>query len=208
MNNVPDYMIPEWSGDIESYINRLTLAKEMELFGSDKNLIFHSLLRSNKQELILTLTQDQKTKLDDFIRFLRTNFGPSVGEKRYTFENISQNEEENISEYFKRVELSYFRSKNLSIPSTMAAYQKADIQWAFLKGMRNREAYRLLKLNPATIAYENLATVAAETEASLKDLERGEVNPVHAIDDSDENLARRINALQEQLDYLKKSYQN
>ena len=115
MNNVPDYMIPEWSGDIESYINRLTLAKEMELFGSDKNLIFHSLLRSNKQELILTLTQDQKTKLDDFIRFLRTNFGPSVGEKRYTFENISQNEEENISEYFKRVELSYFRSKNLNV---------------------------------------------------------------------------------------------
>ena len=149
-------MIPEWvaSEDIEKYIIKLALAKEMQLFDDDKNLIFCSLTRSNKQELILTLTQDQKSKLDNFIAFLRTSFGPSVGEKRYTFENILQNEEENISEFFKRVELSYFRSKNISIPSTMLPHQRADIEWAFLKGLRNRETYRLLKLSPAAIEYE------------------------------------------------------
>ena len=176
MEKPPDeYLIPEWSAgeDIEKYIMKLKISKEMELFDDDKSLIFYSLSKSNRQDLILTLTEDEKTKLDDFMKFLQKTFGPTIGEKRSMFENIRQNEEESVAEYFKRVELSYYRSKDIPIPSQMEEYQKEDVRHAFLKGLRSREAHRLLKLNPGTIDYTSLATTAADLEASLQDLERG-----------------------------------
>lgn len=111
MEKPPDeYLIPEWSAgeDIEKYIMKLKISKEMELFDDDKSLIFYSLSKSNRQDLILTLTEDEKTKLDDFMKFLQKTFGPTIGEKRSMFENIRQNEEESVAEYFKRVELSYY----------------------------------------------------------------------------------------------------
>lgn len=60
-----------------------------------------------------------------------------------------------------------------TIPSQMEEYQKEDVRHAFLKGLRSREAHRLLKLNPGTIDYTSLAMTAADLEASLQDLERG-----------------------------------
>ena len=121
-----EFMVPEWASgeDIEKYITKLELAKEMTLFETDKLLIFYSLTRSERQDVITTLTEDQKTKLDDFIEFLRETFGPTIGEKRSIFENIKQNEEESIAEYFKRVELSYFRSKGIPVPQTLESHQQ------------------------------------------------------------------------------------
>lgn len=83
-----EFMVPEWASgeDIEKYITKLELAKEMSLFENDKLLIFYSLTRSKRQDVITTLTEDQKTKLDDFKEFLRETFGRTIGEIRSIFE--------------------------------------------------------------------------------------------------------------------------
>ena len=210
MDKPPDeYLIPEWTfgQDIEKYIVKLKLAKAMELFGDDKTLIFYSLSKSNRQDLILTLTEDEKTKLDEFIQFLQRTFGPTIGEKRSMFENIRQNEEESVAEYFKRVELSYFRSKDIPIPSQMEEYQKEDVRHAFLKGLRSREAHRLLKLNPGTIDYTSLATTAADLEASLQDLERGNEQPVLKVV-AEQDMMNRIRDLEEKLYALQRRHED
>ena len=51
MSNSPrEFMVPEWASgeDIEKYITKLELAKEMSLFENDKLLIFYSLTRSKR----------------------------------------------------------------------------------------------------------------------------------------------------------------
>ena len=210
MDKPPDeFLIPEWifGEDIEKYIMKLNLAKEMDLFKDDKTLIFYSLTRSNRQDIITTLTEDQKAKLGDFTEFLREVFGPTIGEKRSIFENIRQNEEESVAEYFKRVELSYFRSKDIPIPSQMEEYQKEDIRHAFLKGLRSRETHRLLKLNPGTIDYTSLATTAANLEASLQDLERGNEQPVLKVV-AEQDMMNRIRDLEEKLYALQRRHED
>ena len=66
----------------------------------------------------------------------------------------------------------YFRSKNLTIPVKIPDYQQEDIKFQFLKGMKNREANRLMKLNPSDVNYNDLAATAAELDASIQDLKQ------------------------------------
>ena len=173
---------------------------------SDKTLIFYSLTRINRKDVITTLTQDQKEKLDNFTAFLRETFGPTIGEKRSMFENIRQNEEKSIAEYFKRVELTYFRSKNIEVPQPMEEHQQEDVKWAFLKGLRNRQTYRLMKLNPGTIDYASLAKTAADLDASLQDLEGRNEQAVLKV--ADEDLTNRIRDLEEKLYALKRRHED
>ena len=210
MDKPPDeYLIPEWifGEDIEKYISKLKIAKTMKLFNDDKTLILYSLTKSNRQDLILTLAEDEKKKLDDFVKFLQRTFGPTNGEKRSMFENIRQNEEESIAEYFKRVESTYFRSKNIEIPQPMENHQQEDVKWAFLKGLRNRQTYRLMKLNPGTIDYASLAKTAADLDASLQDLEGRNEQAVLKVAD-EEDLTNRIRDLEEKLYTLQRRHED
>ena len=166
------YLVPEWQKDVNEYILQLELAKEMMVFQTDQTLIYHSLVKSNKTDVLVNLTKIERGSLEEFVKYLRTNYGPTTAQLRRQFEEIEQKDNESMHQYFKRVELAYFRSKNLAIPATIPDYQQEDIKWKFLSGMKNRETFRLMKLNPTHINYNDLASTAAELDASLKDLER------------------------------------
>ena len=164
------YLVPEWQDDVIEYISRLQMAKEMKVFQTDQTLIYHSLVKSNRTDVVVNLTKLEREDLDEFVKFLRTNYGPTTAQLRREFDSLEQKQDESMHQYFKQCELMYYRSKNLTIPTTIPDYQQEDIKWQFLKGMRNREVHRLMKLNPSHIHYNDLATTAAELDASIQDL--------------------------------------
>ena len=166
------YLVPEWKEDVNTFTEGLKLAKEMMVFQKDQTLIYHGLIKSNKSDILVNLKKTEREDLDEFVKYLRTNYGPTTAQLRREFQNMVQKQDESMHQYFKRCELMYFRSKNLTIPVKIPDYQQEDIKFQFLKGMKNREAYRLMKLNPSHVNYNDLAATAAELDASIQDLKQ------------------------------------
>ena len=67
------YLVPEWQDDVIEYISRLQMAKEMKVFQTDQTLIYHSLVKSNRTDVVVNLTKLEREDLDEFVKFLRTN---------------------------------------------------------------------------------------------------------------------------------------
>ena len=72
------YLVPEWKEDVNTFIDGLKLAKEMMVFQKDQTLIYHGLIKSNKSDILVNLKKTEREDLDEFVKYLRTNYGPTT----------------------------------------------------------------------------------------------------------------------------------
>ena len=190
INSVREYLIPKWNkskdNSLESYVNALKQAKKLELFQSDEQLIYSSLIKSDQQDLVEALADEAKTDLDKFIEYLRERFGPTSQEQRIAYDLMKQEPEESEFDWFRRCEDGYFKSRSMSIPTgnNFTDIMKQDIVYKFVSGLYNREVLRLMRLNNSA-AYKDVAKIARGYATSLRDLETTHgINKVETIDDN------------------------
>lgn len=201
LNSVKEYLIPKWNKDkddsLETYINALDSAKSLSLFDSDEHLIYSSLIKSDQQELIETLSTEARTNLDVFKSNLRDRFGPTAQQMRVAYDRLKQEPEENEHDWFRRCESSYFKSRSMAVPTgtDFTDLQKNDIKHKFISNLYNKEVLRLMRLNDQT-DYQQLAKTARNYATSLKDLEMtNNVNHVEASTNQNSEETDKIQAL-------------
>ena len=102
---------------METYINALDSAKSLKLFDSDDHLIYSSLVKSDQQELVETLSTEARTDLEALKANLRERFGPTPQQMRVSYDRLKQEAEENEHDWFRRCESSYFKSRSMSVPT-------------------------------------------------------------------------------------------
>ena len=182
LDEVNDVLLPVFAENrLEEYIFELTLAKTMKVCADEKTLIYTSLVKSGRVEMMQNLNVEQAENLDNFITYLRDTYGKTLPEQRQAFENVKQMDDEPIMDFFARVERLYFRSKGIEKPAgTFPGWMQEDVSHAFRSGLRNNEIRRLLMLNSATVQYADLAKTAKNYAAALKDINK--VYSVNAVD--------------------------
>ena len=50
----------------------------MMVFQKDQTLIYHGLIKSNKSDILVNLKKTEREDLDEFVKYLRTNYGPTT----------------------------------------------------------------------------------------------------------------------------------
>ena len=156
------YMIPKWvkQGDVESYISQLMMAK-LFFSGNEGKLIFSSLMLSNRTHILSMLTQEEKTSIDKYCKWLQTQYGKPIGERKRALRTLKQSIGESITEYFFRTERVYQASK-LS-PKPLDEESKAEIQLYFIDGLRDQKVRREMLLSD-DIDYDKLKQKASHIQ--------------------------------------------
>ena len=185
-------MVPRWTqndaGGLESYITELKSAKAMQVLSTDAMLIYASLVKSGRSEVLGTLNDEQKTDLNQFVAYLRNSFGPSQHEQRSRFQRLKQDEDENCIDYFLKCEKIYFQSQNMPKPTgnDFLDQYKEDIKFQYVQGLKDPEVKRLMVLNTTTIEYNDIPNTARNYSTSLRNL-----NKVYLVNDVTETKERQ-----------------
>ena len=185
-------MVPRWTqndaGGLESYITELKSAKAMQVLSTDAMLIYASLVKSGRPEVLGTLNDEQKADLDHFVAYLRNSFGPSQHEQRLRFQRLKQGEDENYIDYFLKCEKIYFQSQNMPKPTgnDFLDQYKEDIKFQYVQGLKNDEVRKLLRLND--VSYEDLVNTARRYTTALKNVKM--VNSVNMIEEKEGEYMR------------------
>ena len=161
------YMIPKWvkHGDVEDYISQLMMAKPF-FSENEGKLIFSSLMLSNRTHILSMLTHEEKTSIDKYCKWLQTQYGKSIGERKRALRTLKQSIGESITEYFFRTERVYQASK-LS-PKPLDEESKAEIQLYFIDGLRDPKVKREMLLSD-DIDYDKLRKKASHIQNVLNE---------------------------------------
>ena len=162
------------SNGLESFISELQSAKGMKVVPNDAMLIYSSMMKSGKLEMLDGLTQNQRTNLNHFIGYLRSSFGPSQHEQRLRFQRLKQGEDESCIDYFLKCEKVYFQSKNMPKPTgnDFLDQYKEDIKFQYVQGLKDPEVKRLMVLNTTAIEYSDIPNIARNYFTSLRNLDK------------------------------------
>ena len=156
--------------NLENYIAALGRAKDLNLFENEKILIYASIVASGKEEWFSALTQDQYT-VDEFAKFLRTNFGLSGTDLRRQVRNSRQEIGESPGIFLGRIERNYFRTKKQFVPGKVDIedWEKEDIRDIFINGLRDNEIKKKMRFLEKMITYDELAAYATQFSQANQD---------------------------------------
>ena len=174
-------IIPKWESgqdNLRNFLDQLSTAVELEYFKDERDLIYTSLCNSGKSHVFQQLSQAQKTSIAEFRKFLNTNYGMSINERKRRFQTIQQKEFESENEFFLRTTQEYFYSKGINRPENTAftSENKADISLAYISGLRNAQLKRVVRLAEDEIGddHRNFFELGKRTQRkalSLRELE-------------------------------------
>ena len=138
---------------------------------NDTDLIFASLACNKMFELYEGMTLAQKTDLKEFGKYLDSCYGATETRKRYLFENIQQQENENAVSFLERVKRQYYYCRDCEVPADdkMAEIEKHDIAFRFKRGLRTPKTRQLVTVN--NTKYELLGQQAAEYDSMMKEFD-------------------------------------
>jgi len=202
MEKPAEFLVPKWDetedNGLRIFIDKIKNVKSLKLFAEDKNLIYASLAKSNKEHLYNSLTEDQKTKYDHFIKYLNATFGKTLNGQRQNFHNIRQKVGELETSFIKRVESEYFACKGVEVPNgtDYKDYYKSDIRFQFLTGLLNPQVKRQILLHGDDIEFKNLGIRARNYAVNVKDLEN-EVYSINVISGNKLEESKLLNKLDE-----------
>ena len=174
-------VIPIWKAGHEglrNFLDQMENVQKLGLFTSEPHLIYTSLCNSNKQDIYMQLTKQEKSSIVEFAKFLHENYGLSMNEKKRRFNTLQQKTTESENEFFHRIILEYFQAKGVNRPnnSAFSDENKADITLAYISGLRNKELKRVVKLelDDCDDNYQKFFDLGKRTQRkglSLKELE-------------------------------------
>ena len=169
--------IPEIYGteyeDIYNYAADLrTFKKLMKNDWTEEEIIFSSLVKSKKTSLKASMTNEEETKIDDFVKFLFTIHGHSSSEMWKKLRSIKQNNDENVLQFFNRVVKLFYACRNINVPETIndESHQQ-EIRNIFISGLNNIELRKQLNMNEVGITFENFGRTAQSYSNALKSAE-------------------------------------
>ena len=169
--------IPEIYGteyeDIYNYAADLrTFKKLMKNDWTEEEIIFSSLVKSKKTSLKASMTNEEETKIDDFVKFLFTIHGHSSSEMWKKLRSIKQNNDENVLQFFNRVVKLFYACRNINVPETIndESHQQ-EIRNIFISGLHNIELRKQLNMNEVGITFENFGRTAQSYSNALKSAE-------------------------------------
>ena len=139
-----------------------------------KVLIYCAMVNSDRSSLLEGLTTELES-VEAFATWLRERYGPTPSQQRSIFQSMRQKPTETEVDFFIRLEKAFFQSRGMKKPTGngFTEHMKADIQYAFMTGLKNREVKRLLWVNTGTLKYEDLPTMAKSYAFAIEDVQSG-----------------------------------
>ena len=169
--------IPEIYGteyeDIFNYAADLrTFKKLLKNDWTEEEIIFSSLVKSKKTALKASMTNEEETKIDKFVKFLFTIHGHSPSEMWKKLRCIKQKEDENVLQFFNRVVKLFYACRKSDVPETIndESHQQ-EIRNIFISGLNNIELRKQLNMNEIGITFENFGRTAQAYSNALKSAE-------------------------------------
>ena len=177
LSGIPEFLIPSWNtkdeNGLEDFISALESAMEIGVTKDVKTLIYCAMVKSDRSSLLEGLTTELES-LEAFSTWLRERFGPTPSQQRSIFQSMRQKPTETEVDFFIRLEKAFFQSRGMKKPTGngFTEHMKADIQYAFMTGLKNREVKRLLWVNTGTLKYEDLPTMAKSYACAIEDVDK------------------------------------
>ena len=184
---------------VEIFIEDLLYVNKLNAFHSEQELIYSSLRNSEMTKLFRSMNDDQRTKIEEFAKFLRGIYGLSEYELFTRLNNIKQDDGESETQFFARVTREFTELKGTKM-SELSTFEKNEIRNLFLKGMKNAKARKQLLMNQASITFEQLG----ETAKNYSKVLGYEKDTVHFIENTasettDERIIKKIDQLTERI---------
>ena len=168
MSNNLDNLIPEWTDNdplkLETYLAELKMAKALKVLKdendkTDRLLIFGSLQKSGKTDILFSASQAQQTDIGELAKLLRERYGISSGHQRVNLANIRQEPGETDAVFLSRIEKSYYLLRGKPVPANDAKeqFEKDDLRSIFLRGLNDPSIAEMARANVYGIQYSELA---------------------------------------------------
>ena len=154
--------LEEYLSELESYAALINI--------ETANLIGYSLLKSKKTDILTSLNTQQRTNLDDFAKFLRTTYGDDPDTKRFEFQNLTQNPDEEYGTFFNRLKAAYFALRGLKPPNNISKDDAADLRYHFISRIRNNQVRQKLVLEETP--FDDLASKARRLDLILSNFNK------------------------------------
>ena len=155
---------------VESYIELLLNAAQILPQNEHKILIFNSMLKSKRNELLINLSQEEQTDIYKFIRFLRQTYCSDPFLLRKEIEGLAQKSTETASNFFRRCVREYKRSKSIDVVDDKELYTNSifreDLRYLFCKGLLNTKLKE--KVLTTDINFDQLADQTMKWETLFK----------------------------------------
>ena len=153
----------------ESTITALRLADSLKAV-TQPQLIYLTVTTAKRDDLFEVMSNEERASLDEFIKFLRRNFGTyeSALSATVLFDEAKQNESESDHTYLARLTNLYYRVKGQSKPKIIPDNEKNAIRNKFIKSLNRVEVQKHILNNLNRIPFEQLATEAQYSREALK----------------------------------------
>ena len=150
---------------IENYIADMKRAKEYGNFEKDKDLIFSSLVKSDRTGLYNDMAKGDEAEIEKFGEFLKNIYGLNEENLLKRFRELKQKEGENPLQFFNRLVRLFYRIRGIEIPDKIEdKVHKLEMTQSFLQGLRNAEVVKILSRIRKTTEFKDLGKVALDYE--------------------------------------------
>ena len=150
---------------IENYIADMKRAKEYGNFEKDKDLIFSSLVKSDRTGLYNDMAKGDEAEIEKFGEFLKNIYGLNEENLLKRFRELKQKEGENPLQFFNRLVRLFYRIRGIEIPEKIEdKVHKLEMTQSFLQGLRNAEVVKILSRIRKTTEFKDLGKVALDYE--------------------------------------------
>ena len=141
---------------IQDYIADLKRAKEYGRFKSDQDLIFSSLVKSDKTKLYNDMGPRDGKCIEKFEKFLLNVFGLDQDQLWQKFWTLNQSNTENCLQFYNKLVCLFYKIRGRDVPEKHDPIHEREMHQAFLKGLRNREVAKTLMRNKRRISFTEL----------------------------------------------------
>ena len=126
-------------------------------------------MKSKKTALKASMTNEEETKIDNFVKFLFTIHGHSSSEMWKKLRSIKQKNDENVLQFFNRVVKLFYACRNSNVPEAIndESHQQ-EIRNIFISGLNNIELRKQLNMNEVGITFENFGRTAQSYSNALQ----------------------------------------
>ena len=157
---------------LEQSISAIKFAKSLNAV-SESHLIYLTIANSDCNNIITSLTNQQKTNVDSFISFLRQVFGANDNSLKQleNYESIKQESHEPDVVFFNRLLNSYFESRGKTMPASLDNIDATDaylVKCKFVSAANSNKVKEKLTEQFAELTLNNIAIKAKQAREAAK----------------------------------------
>ena len=153
--------------EIEDFIFALRYADELGAL-TTTNLIYQVLVRSNREDLLKTLSKEALSSCDKFFEFLKLAYGESTDVNLWIkLGRMRQKPGESEYIFYQRLLSVYFACKNKAVPEKVAESDQAEITFRFINGLADSAVQSQMWCNRQDYTFDDLVRKAKKLRESM-----------------------------------------